>query len=130
MIELLARKEFLRISLDALKQNFKLLEQLLARYHSLDPVDIISASKRAYKLLPDKSFFTNQHEYELWQTVENLEALTDDPGYVRNHLVRRGRYERNGISEWNNIRYIYSKDDSLNAAEVKHILMDWVVPKL
>ena len=223
LIGVLARKEFLRISLDAIRQNLKHLEQMLARYQSLDPKDIINASKRAYKLLPDKSFFTNQHEYELWQTVENLEALTDDliefrceehrewaereypkntydyrglhltsfglrvrsrgeivisevahgmglpfrhdqlitlddgstispdftfedkyyeefyieycgmmddPGYVRNHLIRRGRYERNGINEWNNIRYIYSKDDSLNAAEVKHILLDWVVPKL
>ena len=222
-IEVLARKEFLRNSLDAVKHNLKLLEQMLARYHSLDPADIINASKRAYKLLPDKSFFTNQHEYELWKTVENLEALTDDliefrceehrewaereypkntydyrglhltsfglrdrsrgeivigevahalglpfrhdqlitlddgstispdftfedkyyeefyieycgmmddPGYVRTHMTRRGRYERNGINEWNNIRYIYSKDDSLNAAEVKHILLDWVVPKL
>lgn len=223
LIGILARKEFLRNCIPAIQKNIQLLKNLLTRYHSLDPADIINASKRAYKLLPDKSFFTNQHEYELWQTVENLEALTDDlieyrcedhrewanreypkntyeyrglhltsfglrvrsrgeiviaevahglgipfrydqiitlddgstlspdfsfedkdyeefyidycgmmddPGYVKRHLIRRGHYERNRINEWNNIRYIYSKDDSLNAAEVKHILLDWVVPKL
>lgn len=223
LIEILARKEFLRVSLDAIRQNITNLKQTLSNYRSLDPADVIAASKRAYKLLPDKSFFTNQHEYELWQTVKDLEALTDDliefrceehrewaereypkntydyrglhltsfglrvrsrgeiviaevantlglpfrhdqiitledgsaispdftfedkyyeefyieycgmmddPDYVRKHLIKRGRYERNGVNEWNNIRYIYSKDDSLNAAEVKHILLDWVVPKL
>ena len=223
MINILARKEFIKNTLPALRTNLSLLQNLLMRYHSLDPVDIINASKRAYKLLPDKSFFTNQHEHELWQAVEDLEVLTDDliayrcedhrewanreyqkntyeykglhltsfglrvrsrgelviaevahtlgipfrhdqlitlgdgstispdfsfedkyfeefyidycgmmddPGYVRKQLIRRGKYERNGINEWNNIRYIYSKDDSLNAVEVKHILLDWVVPKL
>ena len=57
-------------------------------------------------------------------------GMMDDPCYVRKHLVKRGRYERNGISEWSNIRFIYSKDDSINAAEIKHILMDWVVPRI
>ena len=57
-------------------------------------------------------------------------GMMDDPGYVRNHLIKRSRYERNGVNEWNNIRYIYSKDDSLNAVEIKHVLLDWVVPRL
>ena len=57
-------------------------------------------------------------------------GLMDLPDYVRRHLVKRAHYERCGINEWNNIRYIYSKDDSLNAAEIKHILLDWVVPKM
>ena len=43
---------------------------------------------------------------------------------------KRDRFEQSGINEWNNIRYIYSKDDSLNATEVRHILLDWVVPQL
>ena len=223
MIDILARKEYLRLSIPAIQKNIKLLEGVLAHYASLDPADIINAARRAYRLLPDQSFFTGQHENELWKTVENLEALTDDlieyrcdshrdwanqeypkntyeyhglhltsfglrvrsrgeiviaevahkmgipfrfdqmitldngstispdftfenkydeefyieycgmmddPYYVQRHLIKRGSYEQNGINEWNNIRYIYSKDDSLNATEVKHILLDWVVPKL
>jgi len=223
MIEILARKEYLRLSLPNIRKNIEMLEQVLTRYRSLDPADIIAASRRAYRLLNDNSFFINQHENELWETVGNLEMLTDDmiryrceehrewatreytrnpypfrtlhltdfglrvrsrgeiiiaevahtlgipfrydqlitledgstispdfsfedkyfeefyieycgmmddPGYVRSHLIKRTRYERNGINEWNNIRYIYSKDDSLNAAEIKHILLDWVVPQL
>jgi len=223
MIEILARKEYLRLSLPNIRKNIEMLEQVLTRYRSLDPADIIAASRRAYRLLNDSSFFSNKHENALWETVGNLEMLTDDmiryrceehrewatreytrnpypfrtlhltdfglrvrsrgeiiiaevahtlgipfrydqlitledgstispdfsfedkyfeefyieycgmmddPGYVRSHLIKRTRYERNGINEWNNIRYIYSKDDSLNAAEIKHILLDWVVPQL
>ena len=223
MIELLARKEYLRLSLPNIRKNIEMLEQVLTRYRSLDPADIIAASRRAYRLLNDSSFFSNKHENALWETIENLEMLTDDlikyrckeheewaeqeysrnpypfrglhmtdfglrvrsrgeiviaevahslgipfrydqlitledgstispdftfedkyyeefyieycgmmddPGYVRNHLIKRTRYERNGINEWNNIRYIYSKDDSLNAVEIKHVLLDWVVPRL
>ena len=223
MIEVLARKEYLKISLPAIQKNIKLLEGALARYASLDPQDIIQMARRAYRLLPDQSFFTGQHENELWKAVENLEALTDelieyrcdshrdwanqdypkntypyrglhltsfglrvrsrgeiviaevahtlgipfrydqlitlddgstispdftfedsyfeefyieycgmmdDPEYVRHHLIKRSRFEQSGINEWNNIRYIYSKDDSLNATEVRHILLDWVVPRL
>ncbi len=223
MIEILARKEYLRLSLPNIRKNIELLEQMLSRYRSLDPADIITASRRAYRLLNDSSFFSNKHENALWETVGNLEMLTDDmiryrceehrewatreytrnpypfrtlhltdfglrvrsrgeiviaevahtlgipfrydqlitledgstispdfsfedkyfeefyieycgmmddPGYVRSHLIKRGRYEQNGINEWNNIRYIYSKDDSLNAVEIKHILLDWVVPRL
>lgn len=223
LIALLARKEFLSICLPAIRNNIKLLESLLSRYRSLDPADIISAARRAYRLLPDKSFFTGQHENNLWETVADLETLTDNlieyrceehkewanadypkntleyrglhltsfglrvrsrgeiviaevahtlgipfrydqlislddgstiypdftfedsyyeefyieycgmmdyPDYVRRHLIKRAHYERSGINEWNNIRYIYSKDDSLNATEVRHILLDWVVPKL
>ena len=223
MIDTLARKEYLRLSIPAIQKNIKLLEGVLARYASLDPADIINMARRAYRLLPDQSFFTGQHENELWETVENLEVLTDeliryrcdghrdwanedypknpypyhglhltsfglrvrsrgeiviaevahslgvpnrydqlivlddgstispdftfensyyeefyieycgmmdDPDYVRRHLAKRERYEKNGINEWDNIRYIYSKDDSLNATEVRHILLDWVVPRL
>jgi len=223
MIEILARKEYLRLSLPNIRKNIEMLEQVLTRYRSLDPADIIAASRRAYRLLNDSSFFSNKHENALWETVGNLEMLTDDmiryrceehrewatreytrnpypfrtlhltdfglrvrsrgeiiiaevahtlgipfrydqlitledgstispdfsfedkyfeefyieycgmmddPGYVRSHLIKRTRYERNGINEWNNIRYIYSKDDSLNAVEIKHILLDWVVPRL
>lgn len=223
MIEILACKEYLRLSLPNIRKNIELLKQMLTRYYSLDPADIIAASKRAYRLLEENSFFSNKHENALWETVENLEMLTDDliryrceeheewakgdyprnpypfrglhmtdfglrvrsrgeiviaevahslgipfrydqlitmedgssispdfsfedkyneefyieycgmmddSGYVRNHLIKRSRYERNGINEWNNIRYIYSKDDSLNAVEIKHILLDWVVPRL
>ena len=223
MINILARKEYLRLSIPAIQKNIKLLEGVLARFCSLDPADIIQMARRAYRLLPDQSFFSGQHENELWKTVENLEVLTDqlieyrcdshkdwanqdypknpypyrglhltsfglrvrsrgeiviaevshsmgipfrydqltslddgstispdfsfednyyeefyieycgmmdDSDYVRRHLIKRDRYERNGINEWNNIRYIYSKDDSLNAAEVRHILLDWVVPRL
>ncbi len=223
MIEILARKEYLRLCLPAIHKNIELLEYVLDRYHSLDPADIIAASRRAYRLLDDSSFFSNQHGNELWETVKDLEMLTDDmikfrceehrewaereyvrnphpfrslhltdfglrmrsrgeiviaevahklgipfrydqlitlddgstispdfsfeskyyeefyieycgmmddPYYVRKHLFKRGRYERNNINEWNSIRYIYSKDDSLNAAEIKHILLDWVVPQL
>jgi len=223
MIEILARKEYLRLSLPNIRKNIEMLEQVLTRYRSLDPADIIAASRRAYRLLNDSSFFSNKHENALWETVGNLEMLTDDmiryrceehrewatreytrnpypfrtlhltdfglrvrsrgeiviaevahtlgipfrydqlitledgsaispdfsfedkyfeefyieycgmmddPGYVRSHLIKRTRYERNGINEWNNIRYIYSKDDSLNAVEIKHILLDWVVPQL
>ena len=223
MIGVLARKEYLRLSIPAIKKNIKLLEGVLAHYASLDPADIINSARRAYRLLPDQSFFTGQHENELWEVVENLEALTDglieyrcdshrdwanadylkntyeyhglfltsfglrvrsrgeiviaevahtmgipfrydqlivlddgstispdftfenkyyeefyieycgmmdDPGYVRRHLEKRARYEQSNINEWRNMRYIYSRDDSLNATEVKHILLDWVVPKL
>lgn len=223
MLAFLSRKEYLNICLPAIQKNIKLLESLLSRYRSLDPADIISAARRAYRLLPDKSFFTNQHENNLWETVADLETLTDNlieyrceehkewanadypkntleyrglhltsfglrvrsrgeiviaevahalgipfrydqlitlddgstifpdftfedsfyeefyieycgmmdyPDYVRRHLIKRAHYERSGINEWNNIRYIYSKDDSLNATEVRHILLDWVVPKL
>ena len=223
MIDILARKEYLRLSIPSIQQNIKLLEGVLNHYASLDPADIINMARRAYRLLPDQSFFTGQHENELWKTVENLEVLTDelieyrchshmdwanqdypkntypyhsllltsfglrvrsrgeiviaevahsmgvpfrydqlivlddgstispdfsfedcyndefyieycgmmdDLDYVRRHLIKRDRYERNSINEWNNIRYIYSKDDSLNATEVRHILLDWVVPRL
>ena len=223
MIETLARKEYLKQTIPAIQKNIKLLDGVLARYASLDPVDIIQMTRRAYRLLPDQSFFAGQHENELWKVVEDLETLTDDlieyrcdahrdwanqdypkntheyrglhltsfglrvrsrgeiviaevahsmgipfrydqfitlddgstispdfsfednyydefyieycgmmdfPDYVRRHLIKRGRYEKNAINEWSNIRYIYSKDDSLNAAEVRHILLDWVVPKL
>ena len=223
MIGLLSRKEYLSICLPSIRNNIKILENSLVRYRSLDPSDIISAARRAYKLLPDKSFFANQHEYNLWETVENLETLTDDsikyrcelhrdwaneqypkntyeykglfltsfglrvrsrgeiviaeqahylgipfrydqniilndgsiaspdftfedkyyeefyieycgmmdiPDYVRRHLIKRAHYERCSINEWSNIRYIYSKDDSLNATEIRHILLDWVIPKL
>ena len=223
MLALLSRKEYLNICLPAIQNNIKLLESLLTRYRSLDPSDIISAARRAYRLLPDKSFFTGQHENDLWETVADLETLTDNlieyrceehkewanadypkntlecrglhltsfglrvrsrgeiviaevahtlgipfrydqlislddgstispdftfedhfyeefyieycgmmdyPDYIRRHLIKRAHYERSGINEWNNIRYIYSKDDSLNATEVRHILLDWVVPKL
>lgn len=223
MIGILARKEYLRLTIPVIQKNIKLLERVLARYASLDPADIIKMARRAYRLLPDQSFFTGAHENELWKTVENLEALTDElieyrcdshmawanadypknpypyhglhltsfglrvrsrgeiviaevahsmgvpfrydqiitlddgstispdftfensyyeefyieycgmmdlPDYVRRHLVKRARYEQNSINEWNNIRYIYSRDDSLNATEVRHILLDWVIPKL
>ena len=223
MIGALARKEYLKLSLPAIQKNIKLLEGVLAHYVSLDSQDIIQMARRAYRLLPDQCFFTGQHENELWKTVENLEALTDelieyrcdshrdwanadypkntypfrnlqltsfglrvrsrgeiviaevahslgipfrydqnivlddgstispdfsfedsyyeefyieycgmmdDPDYVRRHMIKRSRFEQSGINEWNNIRYIYSRDDSLNATEVRHILLDWVVPKL
>ena len=77
------------------------------------------------------------HTLTLWRLLQKYSVPTflfinkmDLPDYVRRHLVKRAHYERCGINEWNNIRYIYSKDDSLNAAEIKHILLDWVVPKL
>jgi len=223
LIETLARKEYLRLSVPSIRENIKLLNNVLDRFHSLDPADIIASAKRAYRLLPLGLFFTGQAENDLWETVADLELLTDDliryrcedhrewasrdypkntyefnglhltsfglrvrsrgeiiiaeqahtlgipfrydqmirmedgseifpdftfenrfyeefyieycgmmddPDYVRRHLIKRGRYERNGVNEWNNIRYIYSTDDSLNAAEVKHILLDWIVPRL
>ena len=78
MIEILARKEYLRLSLPNIRKNIEMLEQVLTRYRSLDPADIIAASRRAYRLLNDSSFFSNKHENALWETVGNLEMLTDD----------------------------------------------------
>lgn len=59
MISTLARKEYLRIAVDALRKNIRILE---SSYEELEDTDfdvIRSQMHKVYKGLPEESFFTN-----------------------------------------------------------------------
>lgn len=88
LVSELARKEYLTKSLNPIDHNIKVLDRALKSYYSLDPADIISMANRAYRLLPENTFFGDISGVELWDIIQNLEELTDEQIKYRCSLHR------------------------------------------
>lgn len=57
-------------------------------------------------------------------------GMMDDPEYVDRFLWKRKTYEGIGITEWNNMIYVFDSNNSLDMNRIDHIIRAEILPRL
>lgn len=55
-------------------------------------------------------------------------GMMDDPDYVSRFYWKRRLYEKAGITEWNNMIYLYGKREELDMNQIDAAIRFWVLP--
>lgn len=80
MINILARKEYLKKSLPLIDANITQLERALSRYSPIDPGSVLKHMKKAYQYLDVSQFFETADAYNLTSQLQHVLSRAENMG--------------------------------------------------
>ena len=57
-------------------------------------------------------------------------GMMDDPDYVNRFFWKRRLYEREGITEWNDMFYLFGESEELDMSVIEGAIRFWVLPRI